>query len=289
MGRMDNASGIATIRSAIDSGITLIDTAQSYNASQEIVGRALKGGYRNRCFLATKASFDFSRKGIVSALEESLEALSVEHIDLYQIHRWDPEYPVEESMETLKKLRDQGKIRTIGVSNYNFEQMRQALRIAAVQSNQLRYSLFDRQIEAAEVPFCEQHGIGILAHSPLSKGLLTGKYSRNHTFPAGDERSKFPRFNGKAFAGFLDIASKLNDIAQARGVSLVQLAIAWILRLPALTSVLIGAKNQDQLEEALQSTEIKLGEDELKSIDGILSKAPRTDSFGPFSTESFAT
>jgi aryl-alcohol dehydrogenase-like predicted oxidoreductase len=271
MGAVDEQTSIATVRAAIDNGITLIDTAQAYRTSEALIGKALKDGYRERCFLATKVSRDYSRQGILSAIENSLRALQVDYVDLYQIHGWNPQYPIEESMETMEQLRQQGKTRFIGVSNFNVEQMQQALKTAWFHSLQPRYNMFDRQIEAEILPFCAQTGIGILSHSPLAKGLLTGRYTPDHQFPEDDERSRNPRFQGETFANYLAKAERLKkEIAQPRGLSLVQLAIGWQLRHPAVTCVLVGAKNPEQVKEHIGAVGWTLTDDELQKIEEIL-------------------
>jgi aryl-alcohol dehydrogenase-like predicted oxidoreductase len=270
MGQVDEPTAIATIRAAIDNGITLLDTAQAYRTSEAIIGKALKNGYRERCFLATKVSGNYSRQGIMAAMENSLRALQVEAVDLYQIHGWRPEYPIEESMETMAQLQREGKTRYIGVSNFNAAQMQQALLTAHFHSNQPRYNMFDREIEAEDIPFCERMGIGILAHSPLDKGLLTGKYTVDSKFPDEDERSRMPRFQRETFARYLAIAGQLKQVAQDKGISLVQLAIAWQLRLPAITCVLVGAKSPAQVEEQARAAEVKFSEAELARIEKIL-------------------
>jgi aryl-alcohol dehydrogenase-like predicted oxidoreductase len=275
MGQVEEQRAISTVRAAIDNGITLLDTAQAYRSSESTLGKALKDGYRERCFLATKASRDFSPEGIRSAMEDSLRALDVEYVDLYQIHNWRPQYPVEASMETMARLLEEGKTRYIGVSNYDAEQMAQALQTARIQSNQPRYNLFDRDIEAEDIPFCAQAGIGILAHSSLAKGLLTGTYAPGHVFPAADERSRFPRFQGETFARYLAAAECLKALAHDKGLTLVQLAIAWVLRLPALTCALVGAKSPAQVEEHLGAVGVSFTEDELSAIDECLAGAPQ--------------
>jgi aryl-alcohol dehydrogenase-like predicted oxidoreductase len=275
MGHVDEQTAIATIRAAIDHGITLIDTAQAYRSSESILGKALQDGYRQRCFLATKVSGNYSRQATLAAMENSLKALQVDQVDLYQIHGWNPQYPIEESMETMAQLQQEGKTRYIGVSNFNAGQMRQALQVARFQSNQPRYNMFDRQIEAEDIPFCEQEGIGILAHSPLAKGLLTGKYSPGDQFPADDERSQMARFQGETFARYLAVADQLKQVAQDKGISLVQLAIAWQLRLPAITCVLVGAKNPAQVEAHAKAAEVRFSDDELARIEQILAGAPK--------------
>ena len=274
MGPVEEQTGIATVRAAIDHGITLVDTAEYYLTSESVLGKALKGGYRQRCFLATKVSFDYSREGIRQAMENSLRALNVDFVDLYQIHGWNPQYPIEESMETMARLQEEGKTRIIGVSNFNAQQMQQALQTARFHSNQPRYNLLYRDIEADDIPFCQREGIGILAHSPLGKGLLTGRYKPGHRFPPEDERSESPRFQGEAFAQALAVAGRLSEVARDKGISLVQLAIAWLLRLDAITSVLVGAKNPQQVEEQAGAAGVPFDDDELAHIDGILAGAP---------------
>lgn len=274
MGAVDEQLGISTLHAAVDHGITLVDTAQAYRTSESILGRALKNGYRDRCFLATKVSRDYSPQAIRTAIENSLLELNVDYVDLYQIHGWNPRYPVEASMETMARLQEEGKTRYIGVSNYNAQQMARAQAVAPVQSNQPRYNLFDRGIEAADIPFCAENGIGILAHSPLAKGLLTGKYKPGYQFPADDERSQFARFQGEPFAQYLGVAERLREIAQEKGISLVQFAIAWILREPAMTCVLVGAKNPQQIEEQVGAVGVAFSDEELERIDEILLDAP---------------
>jgi aryl-alcohol dehydrogenase-like predicted oxidoreductase len=198
----------------------------------------------------------------------------VDYVDLYQIHHWDDRYPLEEMMETMARLQEEGKTRYIGVSNFTAGQMAQALRIARFQSNQPPYNLIDRQIEAEDIPFCEREGIGILVHSPLAKGLLAGKYSVVHQFPADDERSTFARFQGEAFAGYLATVELLREVAQAKGLTMVQLTLAWTLRLPAITCVLVGARNPAQVEGQLGAVGVTFSEAELARIDEIMAGAP---------------
>ena len=274
MGPVEEQTGIATTRAAIDRGITLVDTAEFYFTSESVLGKALRDGYRQRCFLATKVSFDYSREGIRQAMENSLRALAVDYVDLFQIHGWNPQYPIEESMETMARLQEEGKTRLIGVSNFDAQQMRQAMQTAPFHSNQPRYNLLYRQIEGDDITFCQQEGIGILAHSPLGKGLLTGRYKPGHQFPPEDERSNSPHFQGEAFAQTLAVAEELAQVARDKGTSLVQLAIAWQLRLDAITCVLVGAKNPQQVEEHAGAADVAFSDDELTRIDEILAGAP---------------
>lgn len=270
MGAVDEAEAIRIVHASIDHGITLLDTAQSYRTSEAVIGKALKGGYRDRCFLATKVSNDYSPAGIRAAMENSLRALQVDYVDLYQIHSWQPRYPIAESVETMLQLQTEGKTRYIGVSNFYATHMQEALHTGFFHSNQLVYSLFERGIEIAEIPFCEANGIGILAHSPLAKGLLTGRYQPGHQFPPDDERSRSQRFQGAVLDHYLDIAARLEVVARQKGITLMQLAVAWCLRQPVVASVLIGAKTPEQILAHIAATEITLTPDEEIAITQIL-------------------
>ncbi len=271
MGAVDEKIAIDTVRCAIDNGITLLDTAQAYKLSEGFIGNALADGYRDRCFLATKVSRNFTRQGIREAMENSLRELNVDCVDLYQIHGWPKDFDVVEAMETMAQLRQEGKTRYIGVSNFNADKMTQAQAVAPYHSSQPAYNLFDRRIEGEDIAYCEREGIGILAHSPLAKGLLTGRYAADHQFPEDDERSWLPKFQGDTFAQYLAAAEKLKDIAADKNLTMPQFAIAWLLRLPAVTCVLVGAKNPQQVEEHLGAVGIKFNEEELERIEDCLS------------------
>lgn len=270
MGTVDERQAIATIHAAIDRGITLIDTAQAYRSSEGVIGKALTGGLRERVFLATKASFDFSPKGIRAAIEESLRNLRTDHVDLYQLHSWSAANPVEESLVEMERLREEGKLRFIGISNYSVEQTQRAMNHVRIDSIQPVYNMFDRGIEEGLLAYCEQEGIGILAHSIFAKGLLTGKYRPDHRFPSGDERSSMPRFQGEEFARYLARADRIKAIASELGASLVQLAIAWVLRNPAVTCALAGAKSPEQVAEQVRGAELELDENTAERIEEAL-------------------
>ncbi len=273
MGAVDEGSAISTVHAALDYGITLIDTAQAYRTSETILGKALKGGRRERVFLATKVSGEYSRTAIRSAMENSLRDLQTDHVDLYQIHGWNPQYSINESMETMERLRQEGKTRCIGVSNFNVDQMKLAAQTASFHSLQPRYNLLDREIEVDILPHCEAEGIGILPHSPLAKGLLTGKYTPDYQFPADDERLGMPRFQGEEFRRNLAKAGKLKAIAQRWNLTLVQLAIGWQLRLSGITCVLVGAKNPEQVTEHVGGQGWMLTDAELQEVENVLAAA----------------
>ncbi len=275
MGGVADKTAIATVHAALDCGITLIDTAQAYRTSEAVLGKALAGGRRERCFLATKASVDYSPAGIASALEASLAALKTDRIDLYQIHDYKPAFPIAATMEALVRLREQGKIRFIGVSNYKALQLQEAMQHAPVVGNQVRYNLFDRAIEGEDLDFCRRKGVGILVHSPLAKGLLTGRYSPGHRFADDDERSRFPRFQGELFARYLAAASRAAEVAAGRGLSLVQLAVAWCLVPAAVSCVLVGARSPEQVREHAGAAQARLTPDDLAALDRISREAPQ--------------
>ena len=270
MGTVDEATAIRAVHAALDRGITLIDTAQGYRSSETILGKALQGGHRDRCFLATKKSGDYEPNAITAAMEDSLRAMRVDHVDLYQIHFWHTDEPMAAAMETMSRLQEAGKTRFIGVSNFGVGQMQEAMETAPIQTNQLQYNLFDREIEAGEIAFCEQNGIGILAHSVLAKGLLGGKYEPDHVFDASDERFGFPRFQGERFARYLAAAERLKEIAGDKGLTLVQLATAWVLRSPVVCCALMGAKTPEQVEELLAALDVAFTKDELAHIDACI-------------------
>ena len=278
MGTMDDQTATAITRTAIDSGINLIDTAQSYHASEQRLGKALKDGYRDRCFLATKIwqekDNDYSAASIRAAMDDSLRKLDVDYVDLYQIHHPDLSFPLDETMAALDRLREQGKTRYIGVSNFWSEHMEDALKTTHFHTNQPRYNMLDRRVEAEVLPFCERHGIGIMAHSPLAKGLLTGRYRVGHQFADDDERAHLPRFRGESFAHYVKVADQLKQLAADKGITLIQMSIAWLLRLPSVTCVLVGAKQPEQIREHLGVAGVTFSDDELARIETILHDTP---------------
>jgi aryl-alcohol dehydrogenase-like predicted oxidoreductase len=271
MGRMEEQVVIDTVHAAIDHGITFIDTAEAYRGSEALIGKALVGGLREKVFLATKVSGNFTPEHIRQAMENSLRALQTDYVDLYQIHWWEGRVPIEESMAAMEALRKEGKTRYLGVSNFDVPQMEAARAAAPFVSLQPRYNLLDREIEGQIAPWCEREGIGILVHSPLAKGALTGRYGPGHVFPEDDERSRFPRFQGETYARIAAATDQLRrEVAQPRGLSLVQLAVGWTLRLPAVSVCLVGAKNRGQIREHVGAQGWRLSTEELARIDSIL-------------------
>lgn len=250
MGAVDRSQSTALIRKAIDSGITFIDCAEMYGDSEQLLGRALADGYRDRCFLATKVSRDFSAGGVRRALENSLKALKTDRIDLYQIHRYDPETPIEETLEAMAEAQQKGLIRYCGVSNFNREQLQRAAQVLPVVSDQINYNALNRSPEKQLLDYCRREKIAVIAHSSLAKGLLCGKYAPEHTFAADDERSGFVGYSGRLFARYLAAVDELEMVARDYGLDIVKAAIAWLLAREEVTSVLIGPKSITQLEES---------------------------------------
>ena len=275
MGRVEEKDAVATIRHALDSGITLIDAAQSYENSEELLGKALKDGYRDRCFVATKVSWKYSRADVEAAIESSLRKLRVDYVDLYQVHGWwDHKYPIEETMQAMAAAREQGKARFIGVSNFNAEQMKRTLTITPFQSNQILYNMFNRQKEAEDIPFCEAQGVGVIAHTAMAHGLLSGRLKVGQKFAKDDYRSRLDRFKGDTFAQCLQVAARLECVAKHKGISLVQLALAWILRKDAVSCLLTGAKRPSQIDEQLDAPGTTFSDVELERIGTILEDTP---------------
>ncbi len=276
MGAVGEAEAIATVRAAIDCGLTLLDSAQFYRDSEALIGRALRDGYRDRAIIATKVSGRYGRADIESALEDSLRARGVDCIDLYQIHSWNPKYPIEESMAALLDAQRAGKVRHLGVSNFNAAQLAQTLALGRIVSVQNRYNLIDREIETEVLPFCAGAGLGVLPHSALAKGLLAGKFSPGHVFFPDDERSGFRRFHGAEFATHLAVVDRLKEFAHAKGCTLVQLSLAWLLRRPEITCVLTGARSPAQVRAQAAAAALTFSAAELAQIDAILARLPRT-------------
>jgi aryl-alcohol dehydrogenase-like predicted oxidoreductase len=270
MGAVSERDAAASVEESLGQGITFFDTAEVYGPSEERLGPLLRP-HRDRIFLATKVSgSNLAPAHVREAVETSLRRLRTEVLDLYQVHWFDGRQPLEEGLETMAALQAEGKIRYLGLSNFDVPQMERALKVAPIQSLQPRYNMFDREIEAAILPFCREHGIGILAHSPLGKGLLAGKYRPGHVFAPDDERSQFDRFKGERFAGYIAKADRLQAIARARGLTLPQLAVAWTLREEAVTVCLVGAKNAQQARENAAAGDVILSEAEQRQIEVIL-------------------
>jgi aryl-alcohol dehydrogenase-like predicted oxidoreductase len=273
MGNVDDQHAIKTLHHAFEQGVTLVDTAEVYRTSEELVGRALASwsGPRDRIFVATKVrGDDLSAGHIAEAVDNSLRRLGVETIDLLQAHSWDARHPIDETMQAFERLVARGKVRYVGVSNFDVPQMEAAWQVRSFQSLQPRYNLLDREIEAAILPYCQQRDIGVLAHSPLAKGLLTGRYQPGHAFAADDERAQMARFQGDEFSRLLARTAPLSRWAQERGHTLLELAIAWVLSHPAVTVCLCGGKSAEQVDDHVRAANWHLSTEDRREIDRLL-------------------
>ena len=272
MGEVDERQAIATIHAAIDSGVTFIDTAESYRSSEEVLGRALEGR-RNDVFLATKISGDHSAEHIGKALGNSLRALRTDYVDLYQIHGPKPEWPIEDTMGELVKHRDAGKIRFLGVSNFSAEQTEEALQYGSIHSSQPRFNMIQSEPRETLLPYCLERGIGVIPHSPLAKGFLTGKYRPGHQFPEGDERVDHPYFPDPVLKKTFAVVESLRGWVPDHGRSLAELAIAWTLAHEAVTSCIVGAKTPEQARANAAAGDWELSESDMSEIDGLIQAA----------------
>lgn len=287
-GTFSERDAIEAIRHARKLGINLFDTAQGYGfgASERLLGQALRAeldSNREAIVIATKGGLRMTEHGLVrdssrawlrQGVDDSLRALGVDYIDLYQVHWPDPTIAFAETASALDELTREGKIRHVGVSNFSAAEMSDFARTRPVETNQLPYSLFHRSIEANALPYAREHGLGVLAYGPLAHGLLTGTLDPHTAFGAGDWRKGHPSFAGEAFERNLQTVRELQRFAaQEIGASVSQLALAWTLANPAVQVVIVGTRRTKHIEEAIAATELRLGERELKRIDRIMSGA----------------
>jgi aryl-alcohol dehydrogenase-like predicted oxidoreductase len=275
---------------ALDAGVTLIDTADVYSdgAAEEILGQALEGR-RDRVLIASKARFPMgsgpndaglSRQHLIEACEASLRRLQTDHIDLYQVHEWDGQTPLEETLGALEHLVQSGKVRYAGCSNFAGWQVMKALGIADKQglprfvSQQVYLSLQERSAEYEIVPSALDQGLGVLVWSPLAGGLLSGKYRRDQPPPEGSrhasEWDEPPVYDEDKLYDTVDV---LVEIAQAHGVSPAQVALAWLLERPAVTTVIVGARTDEQLADNLAAAELELSPEEVERLE-VVSRPP---------------
>lgn len=259
---IDNRTSLAIINHAFENGITLFDTAAAYGqgASELVVGEWLQSrNLRDQIVLATKVNGTLTEQRIVSSVESSLKRLQTNHIDLLQTHSWDESTPLEETLNALTALVQQGKVRHVGCSNYSASQLAAALtlsdraKLVRMVSVQPPYNLVQREIEANLLPLCAAENIGVISYSPLAAGFLTGKYRPGQPVPPGTRFDVVPGHQDIYFTehGY-QVLEQLDREALTTGVSHVAQALSWVLRQPGVTSVLIGARNTSQIDQALQ-------------------------------------
>ena len=281
-GPQDDNDSVAAIHRSLELGVNWIDTAAVYGLghSEEVVGRAVKSWCGSRPYVFTKCVRRQDESGQLRTIlkaasireeaENSLRRLQVDVIDLYQIH-WppNPDSPdLEEGWSTLVDLKREGKVRWIGVSNFNVEQLRRASAIAPITSLQPRYSLIHREVEAEILPYCQQQGIGVIVYSPMASGLLTGAMTRERisNLPDDDWRKRHADFNEPNLSRNLDLVGLLQQIARNHGRTPGEVAIAWALQNPAVTGAIIGARNAKQADGVMRAADLHLGGDEILQI-----------------------
>ena len=270
------------ILKAVDLGVNFFDTAPVYGFghSEELLGKTLKS-VRDKVILATKCGLvwdkeqlgaiakNASRTSILNEVEQSLRRLQTDVIDLYQVHWPDVNTPQTETMETLLEVQAQGKIRHIGVSNYSVEQMQECLQVGNLVSLQPEYSLLERSIEKETVSFCARNQIGIIAYSPLSSGVLTGKYDKSTKFKDWRSKGIIGTFTGEAYENNIDKVDRLKALAETEGKTCAQMAINWVTRQRGVATALVGVKNESQMEENLRSVGWELSGDQQEKIEEI--------------------
>ncbi len=281
-------AGKASVQKGLELGINFFDTAQAYGfgLAERLLGEALqpylKKGLREDIVLATKGGLrmegdkllrDASSRWLRQGVEQSLVNLGVDYIDLYQVHWPDPNTPIEETASALDQLVREGKIRYVGVSNYNVAHMQAFEHIRKLDSLQPPYSLFRREIEQAILPYTRQHGIGVLVYGALAHGLLAGVFTPQTTFAADDWRSKSPIFHGESFQRNLAVVEHLKRLAEQEGMSVAQLAIAWVLAQPGIDVAIVGAHTPEQLEQIAQAGDMPFSQATRAEIERIMREA----------------
>lgn len=284
-GSFDEDEAKAAIHAAFDQGVTLFDTAQGYGfgASERLLAAALwERVKRDEVIVATKGGLrkegdnllrDLSASWLRQGVESSLRNLSTDYIDLYQLHWPDLNTPAEETAGVLEEMVGEGKIRHVGISNFSPQQMDELARHGRVEADQPPYHMFRREIEQDVLPYCAEHDIGVLAYGPLGHGLLSGRMTTDTTFPPDDWRSKSSDFTGERFQRNLAVVARLQQYADSRGITLPQLAVAWVISHPAVQIAIVGARRPSQLDTTLPAADVLLTNEDREQIDKILADA----------------
>jgi aryl-alcohol dehydrogenase-like predicted oxidoreductase len=290
-GAQDDADSIAAIHRSLELGVNWIDTAAVYGVghSEEVVARALQQWKGKRPYVFTKCGMRWDKRGHVTKVhtaqsireecDASLRRLQVNVIDLYQMH-WPPENNgpgLEGAWSTMAALQKEGKVRWSGVSNFDVPQLQRAEKIAPVTSLQPPYSLIRRRIETEILPHCERRGIGVIVYSPMASGLLTGAMTRERAanLPKDDWRRNNPEFREPKLSQNLELVERLKKVAARYTATPGAIAVAWTLRLPAVTGAIVGARNAKQAEEVMRAGEIKLTPQDIAEIEGVTAQAAR--------------
>jgi aryl-alcohol dehydrogenase-like predicted oxidoreductase len=280
-GAQDDEQSIAAIHHALEQGINWIDTAAAYGFghSEQVVGRALDG-LADRPYVFTKCSLlegpgrrivhSLKRDSILREAHASLERLGVEAIDLYQIHWPIPDKDIEEGWAALAELKQEGLVRHIGVSNFDADQLGRMQRLAPVETLQPQYSLIERDIEPAILPYAREHGIGVIAYSPMGSGMLTGAMTRERaaTLPENDWRKHDPRFNEPQLTRNLELVDRLATVADRHATTPGAVAVAWTLHNPAVDGAIVGFRRADQVAPILAAAGLELTGEEIGELEG---------------------
>ena len=276
-GQVKTSECIDAVAAAIDCGINLIDTAPiyGYGAAEQIIGKAIRGK-RDKVLIATKCGLigkgasikhNLAPDSIRDEIEESLRRLQIDCIDIYQCHWPDPKIPIEKTLEALCKLQREGKIRHIGVSNFDAQLLKRAAETTKIVTLQNQYSLLEKSIENKVLPMCRELNVGVLTYGPLAGGILSGKYEREPDFKGADARSFFYKcYSGEKFRKVQDAL----DILKGIGKPLNQVAINWVRQQPGVASVITGCRNPKQVKQNALAIDWDLNEDELKKINEII-------------------
>lgn len=278
---LKDTTGLQVVKTAIDHGMNFIDTAYSYGngQSEELIGKALKEvGNRKEAVIATKGaqrmingervidnSPDFLRK----CVDDSLRRLQTDYIDLFYIHHPDKDTPKAEAVGALQELKEKGKIRAIGVSNFSMDQLKDANQDGFVDVFQGEYNLLNRSAEEEYFPYMKEHQISFIPYFPLVSGLLAGKYDQHTTFPKDDLRSKQANFQGDLFQKNLEKVDEIREIAHAKNVDVVHTVLAWYLTRDEIDAIIPGAKRPEQVLNNLKTLDVKLSEEEIEKISSI--------------------
>jgi aryl-alcohol dehydrogenase-like predicted oxidoreductase len=289
-GSTDEGEAMATIQRALELGINFLDTAQLYGplTNEELVGRAVKG-HRDEYVIATKFArrtdnatpgdmstigpLDGSADHVRSSIEGSLRRLGTDYVDLFYQHRVDPNVPIEETVGAMAELVQQGKIRHIGLSEASPETLRRAQAVHPITALQTEYSLWTRDVEAEILPTCRELGIGFVPYSPLGRGFLSGRFKSPEDLDSNDFRRHGPRFTGDNLDANLKLAAKVAQIAEEKGITPAQLALAWVLAQGEDIVPIPGTKRREYLEQNAAAVDVELTEDDLARIDAELPKA----------------
>lgn len=270
-GGADDAESVRTIHRALDLGVTLFDTAEAYAAghAEEVLGKAL-AGRREQAVIADKvAPNHFEPAQIEAAFEDSCRRLQTDSIDVYFLHWPNIDLPIGAAMETLERLRTAGRIRAIGVSNFTSREMRAAGEFGQIDVLQPPYNMFWRFIEGDQLPSCQQQGIGIMAYSGLAQGLLTGNFTPETTFPEGDKRPTTVLFQPGIYERCLAAVEALRPIAHRAGLTAPQLAIAWLLARPGVSTALVGARTVPEIEENVLGATTPVSTEDMAEADAV--------------------